>query len=275
MATRIQQFPFGVGGGGGLNDVVDDLTPQYGGNMDMNGFNLVASNADGPEILDVAASATVATLKPDRAVNSGLGTSGVSLDLIVNGLSRLRIGTGVGNPNTVLQPLGTSGLFLGSVSGSFGLHNLAASATVPTLLPNFLFETTGVGLAGPGEFSVITDGIESLRIDSAGDTFLRQSGASFKGSVIGGPAIFNRAASATVPTVVVHRGATNTGWGAQASGNLSAIVSAVEVGRFDGSVTADDMRLFLFDASAGVLKRVTRGAVDSGGTGTRLLRVVN
>ncbi len=155
-------------GAAGLSNIVEDLTPQLGGDLDLNGFSIVASNASGPEILDLASSGSVAPIRPNRGTNSGLGGSGGSLDLIANGLSRLRVGTGIGNPNTVLQPIGTSGLFLGSVSGSFGLHNLAASAIVPTLLPSFLTETAGIGANVAGSVSIITAALERLRIDSTG-----------------------------------------------------------------------------------------------------------
>ena len=131
---------------GGIAAVVDDPTPQLGGDLDMNGSDIISADAGGPEISDSAASATNATLRPSRAVpTSGIGISGSSVDIIVAGLSRLRIGTGIGNPNTVFQPLGVSGLFIGSVSGSFGLHNVASSATVPSLLNNSNSETAGIG----------------------------------------------------------------------------------------------------------------------------------
>lgn len=41
------------------------------------------------------------------------------------------------------------------------------------------------------------------------------------------------------------------------------------------SATTDDTDLLLYDVTAGTLKRVTRGATDSGGTGFRVLRVTN
>jgi hypothetical protein len=41
------------------------------------------------------------------------------------------------------------------------------------------------------------------------------------------------------------------------------------------STTANDCRLLLWDVTAGSLKRVSRGASDSGGTGFRLLRIAN
>lgn len=43
----------------------------------------------------------------------------------------------------------------------------------------------------------------------------------------------------------------------------------------DTSNTADDTRFLLWDVTAGSLKRVSRGATDSGGSGFRLLRISN
>lgn len=48
-----------------------------------------------------------------------------------------------------------------------------------------------------------------------------------------------------------------------------------DIAQFDGSSTADDTRMLLWDVTAGSLKRVTRGAADSGGTGFRVLRIPN
>lgn len=48
-----------------------------------------------------------------------------------------------------------------------------------------------------------------------------------------------------------------------------------EVFRLDGSVAADETPLLLYDVTAGTLKRVSRGAADSGGAGFRLLRIPN
>lgn len=45
--------------------------------------------------------------------------------------------------------------------------------------------------------------------------------------------------------------------------------------RVSYSATADDTYLMLFDVNSGTIKRVVVGAVDSGGAGFRLLRVVN
>lgn len=45
--------------------------------------------------------------------------------------------------------------------------------------------------------------------------------------------------------------------------------------KFDDSATADDCRFLLWDVTSGSMKRVSRGAADSGGTGYRLLRIPN
>lgn len=76
-------------------------------------------------------------------------------------------------------------------------------------------------------------------------------------------------------------GSTFTGDAAIRSGFSSAGNGLVlgsytsESAKFDNSSTAGDTRLLLWDVTAGSLVRVTRGAVDSGGTGYRLLRIPN
>lgn len=62
----------------------------------------------------------------------------------------------------------------------------------------------------------------------------------------------------------------------------SAATNKVEMGngvtksaQFDASATANDTRLLLWDVTANTLVRVSRGAVDSGGAGFRVLRIPN
>jgi hypothetical protein len=45
--------------------------------------------------------------------------------------------------------------------------------------------------------------------------------------------------------------------------------------KFDGNVTPNETRFLLWDITAGVLKRVKRGAADSGGPGSRMLIIDN
>lgn len=42
----VNNLPGGGGGGGGLNNVVDDTSPQFGGDLDTNGFDLIVKNGD-------------------------------------------------------------------------------------------------------------------------------------------------------------------------------------------------------------------------------------
>lgn len=51
--------------------------------------------------------------------------------------------------------------------------------------------------------------------------------------------------------------------------------SLADVAKFDGSATANDTGLWLWDANSTSLKRVVVGAADSGGVGYRLLRIAN
>jgi hypothetical protein len=158
-------------GAPGLSNMVEDLTPQLGGDLDLNGSDIVASIASGPQILDLASSGSVATIRPNRGTVAGLGGSGGAIDIITGaGLSGLRVGTGPGQVNTVLQPLGTSGLLIGSVSGSFGLHNVASSATVPSLLNNFLSEVAGIGGIS-GACTMIAASLERITVNATGIGF--------------------------------------------------------------------------------------------------------
>lgn len=62
---------------------------------------------------------------------------------------------------------------------------------------------------------------------------------------------------------------------AGASGVIQLVVNGVEVARADASAVAADTRLLVYDVTAAALVRVTRGAVDSGGAGFRVLRIPN
>jgi hypothetical protein len=49
----------------------------------------------------------------------------------------------------------------------------------------------------------------------------------------------------------------------------------ISVFEIDGSVTADDLRARIFDVTGGALKRLSRGAPDSGGVGFRQVVIPN
>jgi hypothetical protein len=91
-------------------------------------------------------------------------------------------------------------------------------------------------------------------VDQPGREFLLAGGMA-TGAGIGGP-------------VRVQAGARGG-----ASGN--AVRGLVDAAQFDNDVGAGNTRFLLYDVTAGTLKRVTVGAADSGGSGFKVLRVVN
>lgn len=62
---------------------------------------------------------------------------------------------------------------------------------------------------------------------------------------------------------------------ARGTDELKAVIAATERLRVDASATADDTALLLYDVSATAMKRVSRGAADSGGAGYRQLLIPN
>lgn len=74
--------------------------------------------------------------------------------------------------------------------------------------------------------------------------------------------------SAAAGAPVRHR-TSAAGWAIRNLANTADIL------KVDESAVADDVRLLLWDVTAGTLKHVTRGAVDSGGVGFRALRIAN
>ena len=59
------------------------------------------------------------------------------------------------------------------------------------------------------------------------------------------------------------------------SGIFDIDCGAVNAGQFDDSSTAGDTRFLIYDVDNGTLERVTVGAADSGGTGYKVLRILN
>lgn len=67
----------------------------------------------------------------------------------------------------------------------------------------------------------------------------------------------------------------NTLVNAVATKEVRLRIANADMAKVDTSAVAGDTRLLLYDVTAGTLVRVTRGAVDSGGAGFRVLRVPN
>lgn len=72
----------------------------------------------------------------------------------------------------------------------------------------------------------------TIRWSQAGTQRLQLGGTGFSGVNSNGWALLHAPASATAPTLVPNQSSATTGWGAQAAGNMSAIVGGTEVARF-------------------------------------------
>ena len=58
-------------------------------------------------------------------------------------------------------------------NGTACIRNTAPSATTPSIIPNYVYSSTGIGLAGANQLSMITNGVEAARFDTdatAGNT---------------------------------------------------------------------------------------------------------
>lgn len=68
---------------------------------------------------------------------------------------------------------------------------------------------------------------------------------------------------------------TDCGMFVQGTNAIGFSTNAVEVMRWDASVTASHVRLLVYDVNTSTLSRVTVGANDSGGAGFKYLRIPN
>ena len=107
MTTRVQQFPFGVGVGG-LTDIVDDLTPQLGADLDTNNFRIRfntgrgISDQNGNEQLTFTQSADAVgqftMINAAAGINPRLITGGgpvaIGMDIETKGTGELRLQPG-------------------------------------------------------------------------------------------------------------------------------------------------------------------------------------
>ena len=106
-------------------------------------------------------------------------------------------------------------------------------------------------------------GNKVMNLDSAGETYVDWKKGGVHKAYLG------------LASAIFGGGSAND-WAIDATtGNIRLGTGGVEAGRFDQSAVAGDTRFMLYDVTAGALVRVSRGAVDSGGVGFRLLRVPN
>lgn len=153
------------------------------------------------------------------------------------------IGTGTGaGGNIIFQcaPAGTTGSTPNALAaqltiapnlttnvGSFSSGNVVVTAnTVPT---------NGMYLSAANTLNLATNGSNRFTMTSSSITIIPDLIASNASSF----RLMQVAATATVPTVIPNRASSTTGFGAQASGNISAIVASAEVERWTASGVAN------------------------------------
>jgi len=175
------------------SEVIDDITPQLGGNLDLNTFAIQGSNAAGPAIIDEAATVTNPTLAPNKAnPNTGVGWAGTDqLVLVAGGNTSLYMDTrGVGVGNTSLETwwstrefiqlgssLAISGNNSGSASGTLGNNHYQDNTNAATRIVNgyaqnidFLTDgTLNLNVTGTANAGVGISWINALSIASTGD----------------------------------------------------------------------------------------------------------
>lgn len=153
-----------------------------------------------------------------------------------------------------------AGTIIASITEAGRVRAGAGSAALPSLT---------VSDNGSGFYRVGADSIGVSLSGASRWTWL--SGGDFESS----SASIYTGDGAVSPVAVGFQLNKNTGMFRPATNAVGFSAAGVEVGRFDNSSTADDMRVLLYDVTGASLKRVSRGAADSGGTGFRLLRVAN
>jgi len=104
-----------------------------------------------------------------------------------------------------------------------------------------------------------------------------ESGESFTGENAAAPSIVDEAASATNPTLIPDKSDLDTGVGHQAADSVSLVAGGAEAIRAEdpADLGATETSLWLYDLDNGAIQQVTVGAADSGGSGFKVLRIVN
>ena len=118
------------------------------------------------------------------------------------------------------------------------LVNEAATSTNPTLIPNKADLNTGIGWESADDLSLITNGIERLRISNSGNVFNLTTGAMISGVITNSGGIINETSSTTNPTLLPDRADETAGIGATAGG-VTIITGGLERITTDSSGNVD------------------------------------
>lgn len=164
-----------------------------------------------------------------------------------------------------------------------GDHNVFVGCTVDTSHVSATIATFDAGTVGnvwawntEPDAAIISGGATAqcvvVRVGDAGQVVYNSSGGAIAEGIAGQS--LQHTGTAAAPSVT-FKADPDTGMWRQAADKLGFATGGVERARLDASATADDTALLLYDVTAGSVKRVSRGAADSGGAGFRLLRVPN
>lgn len=197
-----------VSAGSGLANVVEDTTPQLGGNLDLNTFAVQASNANGPTIVDEAASSTNPTLIPDKSdLTTGVAGDTNNVYFIVNGTNAVSVDDNFGlNLNVGGRP------FNGAGTNAFQIINTDAT-TSPTIRPN---KNQSSGLATTGTSAAYPTLVSSGRtIAEFGNTATDVNYFQFLGNSAGNSPFLNMVGTDTdIDLTIAAKGAGNIWSGA-------------------------------------------------------------
>lgn len=165
--TAITWSPFGSGSTGGMNDVIDDLTPQLGGNLDANGKTIGFDDDTG--ITDDSGNEQLWFQKTASAVNF------VQVTNSATGNSPVLEATGSdSNVNLTLQGKGTGGLI--TTHTNTGLHILDTDASHDLIIK------PGSNVTADRTLTVTTGDADRTLDISAGSVTITAAGAAMTGA---------------------------------------------------------------------------------------------
>lgn len=191
MGTAGQKFQmFNVGSPGAANSEAVNF------GWVVNAFTITPTKSGTGTLRDITIDETTA----GGGINLKAG-SGKAIAFVVNGTTQFT--------------LGGTGLLSNNASGSTIMGSLAASATVPTLIPNRGSTTTGIGAQASGNMSLTVAGVEIARVTGtavtqiAGQTVLKSyTVAGLPAGITGGEVVVTDAVACTFAAAVTGGGST-------------------------------------------------------------------
>jgi len=152
-----------TGSGGGINNVVEDTTPQLGGTLDMNGFQLSQTTNTNFQI-QVSGTGRVTITSPQIVVSGGTNTT-ICTDTADSG--ELRISTQRGNPN-----VGGPGVIISPATNTQQIKLISDTDIYYEARRLHIFDAWGtISSAGDADDVILTtDGVTDLVLNTNSGT---------------------------------------------------------------------------------------------------------